>query len=110
MSLKYITKENYNIFKEKLYGVYEDENNVEMLLNIFMESFNYNPAQNTYNPEVYHKNKEKCLEKTGGKSAYSESRLRANKKYNDAHRDELNQKRREKYQKQKQQNILLKTI
>nr|QOI90571.1 hypothetical protein HWQ62_00440 [Pyramimonas orientalis virus] len=109
MSSKYITKENYNTFKEKLYGVYEDKNNVEMLLKMFMETFNYDPEQNTYDPEVYHKNKEKCLEKTGGDRSYSEASKRAIKKYNDAHREELNQKRRERYQKQKQL-ILLKTI
>jgi hypothetical protein len=105
MSLKYITKENYNNFKEKLLGVYEDENNVEKMLKLFMETFDYDPEQNTYDPDVYHKNKAKCLEKTGGKSAFPESRHRANKKYNDAHREELNQKRRERYHKQKQNNL-----
>lgn len=59
MSLKYITKENYNNFKEKLHGVYKDDENVEMLLKMFMETFNYDPEQNTYDPDIYHKNKSK---------------------------------------------------
>ena len=102
MSLTYITKEKYNKYVEMLEELELLNEVKEKIRNKFEEIFDFDPEKKTYSKEKYEKDKESMLRKTNGERAFSESHLRAVKKYDEEHKEERNRKARERYQKKKE--------
>lgn len=106
MSYSYVTKEKYNKYVEKLEELDLINEMKEKMKRIFQESLDYDPERSTYSKEKYEKDKESMLRKTNGRSAYSESHIKAIHNYNERHREERNRKERERYQRKKQEKLL----
>lgn len=71
-----------------------DEETMQKLLAVIKTTLNYSEDQNTYNPARYQKVKDK---RQHGDQSWNEYQRR----YRLLHKDEINQKRREKYQQKK---------
>ena len=101
MSLTYVTKDKFNLYKNKIEELGLVKEMEENILRLFQESFEYDPEKSTYSTEKYQQNREYHLKKTNGERGYSESKLKANNKYNEKNREEVNRKARERYHKTK---------
>ena len=102
MSYVYVTRDKYNkyvLMMEELDMVNELK---EEMKRIFQESLEYDPEKSTYNVDKYKESKAKMLERTNGEKAFSESHLRASKKYNERNREDINRKARERYRRKKE--------
>lgn len=108
MSYSYVTKEKYNKYVEKLEELDLINEMKEKMKRIFQESLDYDPERSTYSKEKYEKDKESMLKKTNGRSAYSESHIKATNKYKERNKEELNRKERERYQRKKQEKLFQK--
>nr|QOI90617.1 hypothetical protein HWQ62_00486 [Pyramimonas orientalis virus] len=101
MSLTYVTKDKFNLYKDKIEELGLVKEMEENILRLFQESFEYDPEKSTYSSEKYKQNREYHLKKTNGERGYPESKLKAVNKYNENNREEVNRKRRERYQRTK---------
>ena len=97
-----ITKEKYKRLEEEIFTVYGEDK--QKIMDIFKKVMEYDPEKSTYSREKYEKDKERILESTGGERSYYESKMRANKKYQDKIREERNRKERERYHRKKLEN------
>ena len=97
-----VTHEKFNMYKSGLESMESLSPEVaNTILSMFSQIFEYDPSMKSYNKEAYEQNKLKNLEKSGGKSAFSEAQHKAYKKYNETHREDRNRRERERYQKKK---------
>ena len=94
-----VTHEKFNMFKNKLESV--ENLSPDSILTLFSEIFEYDPSMKFYSKEVYEQNRKYHLERTGGKQGVPDSKIRAYQKYNETHREERNQKAKERYHRQK---------
>jgi len=106
MSYVYVTKEKYNKYVEMLEELELLNEMKDKMKTIFQESLEYDPEKSTYSAEKYKQTRESNLKKSDGKSAYSESHIKATHNYNERHREERNRKERERYQRKKQEKLL----
>lgn len=97
-----VTHEKFNMYKSGLESMESLSPEVaNTILSMFSQIFEYDPSLTTYSKDIYEKSKQRNLEKTGGKSSVSDAHVRANKKYNETHREEINKRERERYHKKK---------
>lgn len=97
-----VTHEKFNMFKDKLESVESLSPEVtESIFSAFYKIFEYDPSMKFYSREVYEQNRKYHLERTGGKQGVPDSKIRAYQKYNETHREERNQKAKERYHRKK---------
>jgi hypothetical protein len=101
MSLTYVTKDKFNLYKDKIEELGLSKEVEENILRLFLECLEYDPEKSTYSSEKYKQNREYHLKKTYGERGYPESKLKAVNRYNENNREEVNRKRRERYQRTK---------
>ena len=94
-----VTHEKFNMYKSGLESM--ESLSPDSILTLFSEIFEYDPSMKFYSREVRLKNREYHLERTGGKQSVSDSQVKAHKKYNETHREEINKKAKERYHKKK---------
>lgn len=79
-----------------------DNDTLDKLLTVIKNTFNYSEDQHTYKPAYYEKVKEKRKQ---GDTTWNDYQRR----YHQLHRDQINQKRRERYYAKKQQTEVAST-
>ena len=94
-----VTHEKFNLYKSGLESM--ESLSPDSILTLFSEIFEYDPSMKFYSREAYEQNKKYHLERTGGKQGVPDSKIRANKKYDETHRLERNLKAKERYYKKK---------
>lgn len=102
----YVTRDKYNKYVSMIEELDILEEIQDKIKKIFQESLEYDPEKSTYSAEKYKQSREANLKKSDGKSAYSESHIKAIHRYNERNREERNRKERERYQRKKQENML----
>lgn len=98
-----ITHEKFNTFRDQLEEI--SPQTKTKILEKFYQVFDYNPDMIFYSREARLQNKEYHLNRTQGQQSVSDAQIKAQKKYNEVHREEVNRRQRERYKKKKAEKL-----